>query len=338
MNKSEKSTYLTQVKKQHLIAHEALTHYPLKIKEIELKRYAANTTFKVTDSRNKHYQLRIHPKEWYTKVVILEEIKWLKHILKTTNIVVPKQPIRAKNDQYVIKCQSQSESSSRYSELFEWLPGKKRWRSINMQYAFDLGALIGELHKNGQSIKIKERYCWNAESLVGTSKAKYYNVDKLSDINKNQQSLISQARNAVYDQLKRYEKTYKNKSGLIHGDTQPNNILYHHGKIAIIDFDDFDDFDVGLYIYDLATALHAFHQLTKGNKSKKYEELEEALFEGYSKHMPLEKEDIQLVPFCMLGVRVVTLGWLERHKDNLRLRQYYGQAITEVIHHFKKLN
>lgn len=334
MNEPEKSTYLTQVKKQRLIALEALAYFPLKVKKIKLKRYAANATFKVTDSRNKNYQLRIHPKEWQTRTAILEEIKWLKYIRNTTDIIVPK-PIQAENGQYIIRCQYQSTSSNQYSELFEWLPGRKRWHSINAQYAFDLGELIGKLHKNGQSINIKNRNYWNVESLVGTTQARYYNVEKLSDINKSQQTLISQARKTVYDQLKHYEKTNKDKSGLIHGDTQPNNILYQHHKIAIIDF---DDCGIGLYIYELATALHAFHQLTKGNKSKKYEELKEGLFDGYSKYMPLERKDIQLVPFCLLGVRLVTLGWLERHKNNLRLRQYYGQAITELIHHFKSLS
>ncbi len=333
MMQFEKTAYLTQVKSIRLIAQKALEHYPIKVKNIELKRYAANATFKVTDSKNKEYQLRIHPKEWHTKAAILEEIKWLNHILKTTDIIAPR-PIHSINNQFVIQCQHPSTALTRYCELFEWLPGRKRWHSINKDYAMELGLLIGKLHKSGQSMDIKHRYFWNADSMAGTSKARYYNVEKLTDVNKSQQIIITKARRAVYDQLKNYEKIYKNKSGLIHGDVQPNNILYLHNNIEIIDF---DDCGVGLYVFELAGALHAFHQLTKTNKNKKYNELKEALFEGYSRMMSLKEEDIQLVPYCILAVRLMTIAWLEHNKDNLSLRQHYSPAIAGAIHYFKKL-
>lgn len=329
--KFENASYLTQVKRMHLIAQEALENYPIKVKKIELKRYAANATYKVTDFHNKNYQLRIHPKEWHTKAEILEELHWLKHLRKTTDIVSPR-PIPAKSGQYVIKC-GHSLQSIRLCELFEWLPGRKRWHSINKQYAQDLGELVGKLHKNGQSMRIKHRHFWNADSLVGTNKARYYNVEKLSYVNKNQQTIITKARREVYSELNHYEKIYKNKSGLIHGDVQPNNILYLHHNIEIIDF---DDCGIGLYIYELATALHAFYQLTNRNKNKSYKELEKALFDGYSKVMPLAEEDIQLVPYCILAVKLMTIGWLEHNKDNLNLRQHYSPAIEGAIQYFEQ--
>ena len=129
----EKTSYLAQVKRMHLLAQVALRQYPIKVKEIHLKRYAANTVYKIIDNKNKAYQLRIHPKEWHTKAAILEEIKWLHHILKTTDLLVPK-PIAAIDDQFVIQCHHPSVSTDRFCELFEWLPGRKRWRS-NHWYA-----------------------------------------------------------------------------------------------------------------------------------------------------------------------------------------------------------
>lgn len=331
MDNFDESSYLSQAKKLHVLAKAALTHYPIKIKKIELKRYAANATYKITDSRNKNYQLRIHPEKWHTKAAILEEISWLNHIIKTTDIIVPK-PISTKDGQFIIQCQRSP--ANRYCEMFEWLPGRKRWSSINKKYAFDLGLLIGKLHKSGQSFDVKNRYYWDVESLLGTKKARLFNIEKLSYTNKNQQTLITEARKLVYDWLKQYEKTFKNKTGLIHYDVQPNNILYHHNKISIIDF---DDCGVGLYAYELAGILNAFHHLTNGNKNKNYHELESALFEGYSNVMPLEKEDFQIMPYCILGVRLVTLGWLERHKDNLGLKKYCNDAIIGVMHYYKML-
>lgn len=333
MTQFEKNTYLAQVKGLRLLALEALEHYPIKVKKVELKRYAANTVYKITDNRNKHYQLRIHPKEWHTKAAILEEIRWLNHILNTTDILVPK-PILAKSEQFVIQCQHLSVPGTRYCELFDWLPGKKRWRSINKQYAQDLGSIIARLQKSGQLMTIKHRHNWDVDSLVGTSNARYFNVEKLSDVNQMQQTIITKARRAVYSRLKHYEETHRNKSGLIHNDLQPNNILYHNKHISVIDF---DDCGIGLYGYEIAGALHAFHQVTKGNIKKDYEELQGALYDGYSQFMPLAEEDIELMPYFILALRLVTLGWLERQKSNPSLRKYYNDAIINAINYFEKL-
>lgn len=334
MSESNKSTYLAQVRGLRLLAMEALEQYPIKVKKMELIGYAANTTYKVTDSRNKHYQLRIHPKKLVTKAAILEEIGWLNHILKTMDILVPK-PNRTKSDQFVIACQHPSVEETRYCELFDWLPGKRKWHSVSRQYALDLGTIIARLQKNGQSMRIKHRHFCDVESLVGTSKARYFNVEKLSDINKKQQSMITEVRRAVYSRLKHYEDTHKGKSGLIHGDLQPNNILYHNKNVAVIDF---DNCGIGLYGFELGTALHAFHQVSKSSKNKSYEELEEALYDGYSQFMSLTEEDIQLMPYYILALRLVTIGWLEREKGNPSLRRYYNIAISETIDYFKNID
>lgn len=333
MTQSKNGTYLAQVKGLRLLALEALEQYPIKVKKLELKRYAANTTYKVTDNRNKNYQLRILPKQWHTKAALSEEIGWINHISKTMDVVVPR-PIRTKNDQFVIACQHPSVIETRYCELFDWLPGKRKWRSINREYAQDLGAIIARLQKNGQSMTIKHRHYCDVDSLVSTSNARYFNVEKLSDINQKQQTMITEVRRAVYSRLKHYEDRHKDKSGLIHGDLQPNNVLYHNKKIAVIDF---DNCGIGLYGFELGTALHAFHQVTKSNKKKCYEELKEGLYDGYSRFMPLAEEDIQLMPYFILALRLVTIGWLEREKDNPSLRKYYNIAITDTIDYFKKI-
>ena len=222
----EKTTYLAKVRRLRILAEDSLRGWPLKIKRLEFIKLSANAIFKVTDSRNRKYQLRINPDNYHTKPALMEEITWLNHIIKSTDIIVPK-PIANNLDDYVTEGLHPSMPSKRLCVLFEWLPGKTRWHSINKDYAYTLGALIGQLQKNGKSIPIKHRRYWDADGLVGTNKAKFYNVEKLSSATPREQKVITEARRRSYRKLKDYEQTYLEKVGLIHGDMQPNNILIY---------------------------------------------------------------------------------------------------------------
>ena len=60
------------------------------MKTIDFIKHGANAIFKVTDTRQKKYLLRIDPTGYHIKSAILEEFKWLHHLLSTTDISVPK--------------------------------------------------------------------------------------------------------------------------------------------------------------------------------------------------------------------------------------------------------
>lgn len=329
----EQSSYLAQVGRLRELAIEVVKQYLIKVRSIDFIKYSANAIFRVTDTKNKKFALRIHPAGYHTKQAVLEEIKWLHHILKTTDLVVPK-PTCTVDGQYLIAGKHPTILLQRFCDMFEWLPGKTRWKSIDKKYAYHLGATIAQLQKNGQGIKIKHRYYWSAEGLVGTDEAKFYNVEKLSNVTENQQKIITKARRSVYHVLKHYEESHKNKIGLIHGDMQPNNFLVNKNKYAIIDF---DDCGVGLYGDDLAVALFAFEYLTEGQKNKSFDELKAALFGGYSNYMPLTQEDINLSPYFLLARKLVTIGWLELRRDNPKLSVYYREAVTRAIKYFESL-
>ncbi|WP_211248355.1 phosphotransferase enzyme family protein [Legionella lansingensis] len=310
-----------------------MKQYPLNVRNIDFIRYGANAIFRVTDTQNKRYVLRISPVGYHTKQAFLEEIKWLHHILKTTDLLVPK-PVLTTHDQYLIEYAHPAISTIRLCHMFEWIPGKIRWKSIDKQYAYHLGSIIAQLQKSGQDIAIKHRHYWNTDGLVGTDRAKFYNVEKLTAVSKKEQDIITKARRTVYQTLKHYEESYKDKTGLIHSDMQPNNFLTYKNKYAVIDF---DDCGVGLYGDDLAVALFAFEYLTEGEKSKNFLELKEALFTGYSTYMPLSQEDIDLSPYFLLARKLVTISWLELRRSNPKLRPYYRQAIARAITFFEGL-
>ena len=334
MNKSfEKVSYLTQVKRLRELANEVVKLYPFKVKTMEFIKYSANAIFKITDTQNKQYVLRINPTGHHTELAILEEITWIHHIINTTNLSVP-LPVKTMDEQYVIEAKHPLIDSSRFCIVFEWLPGKKRWKSINEQYAYNLGSVIAKLQKSGQRLEMKHRHNWLADSLVGTDKARFYNIEQLSEVSVEDQKMITAARRVVYDKLKHYEITHKEKIGIIHSDMQPNNILIYKGQYATIDF---DESGVGFYGYDLAGALCAFEHVTEADKSKDFMKLREALCKGYSEFMPLPEDDRKLIPYFMLASKLMTIAWLEARKDNSSLRYYFPVAIKRAIHFFQNM-
>lgn len=324
-------SYLTQVRKLRDLANKIIDHYPITVSKIKFIHYGTNATFKVIDKQHKSYLLRILPDNFHLKKALLEEIKWLNYIIKTTDILVP---------HLVKSCIGESwiegifgEHQIRYCILFEWINGKRLWKGIEKNYAFHLGKLMGQLQKNGKNLTLEHRLYWDVESLVGIQHPKHWNVEKLSDITVKQQDIIARAREFVYKKLKDYETNFPDKSGLIHGDLNPNNIIVQNKRYAVIDF---DDCGIGLYGYDIANALHAFQNLIKGSPEKNYRALEESLFNGYTETMPLSQVDIDTMPYFLLAQRLSGVGALELRKNNTRMRSYFLTAVNNVIETFQK--
>lgn len=323
----EKNSYLAQVNQMRLLAMKALTKYPINFKNITLIKHSANTNFKIEDDKNNRYLLRIHAAHFHSLDAIGEEIMWLTHIRNTGNIVVP-EAVGTIDGDYIVKIDHPKVCQPRFCVIFKWISGKNRWKSINKSYAENLGSLIARLQVNGQAVRIQHRNYWSVDGLVGTDKSRFFNIDKLSDVSKQQQHEISLARKNAYQVLKAYEKSNKDKLGLMHCDMQPDNILYDKGRYSVIDF---DECGIGLYGHDLANALCAFEYLVEMDRSKSYLELQDALFNGYSKYMPLTQEDILLSPYFLLARKLASVGWIELRKTNPKLKPYFHGAVKRAI-------
>ena len=328
----DQTSYLTQVRRLREIAIEAVKQYPIKVKAVEFIKYGDNAIFKITDARNKKYLLRIHPANYHTKEAILEEFNWLIHILKTTDISVPK-PLVSKEGHFLVEHKHPELAAHRYCALFEWIEGRFLWKGINKQYAYKVGALTAQLHATGKKVQFKHRHYWDLEGLVGTTKARYANVEQMTDISKKQQELITAARRCVYQKLKSYQKSHPEQIGIIHDDLNPNNIIINKNHMGVIDF---DDCGIGFLPYDLTAPLFAFEYLTEGDKKKDYQILEEALYLGYSDHAEISQKDIDMGPYFMLARKLTSAASLELRKNNPKLRAWFHQAIQRTITYYKK--
>jgi Ser/Thr protein kinase RdoA (MazF antagonist) len=314
-----------------MLATDVVKKFSIKVKTINFIRNNANAIFRVTDTQDKKYCLRIHPADYNTKDAILEELKWLNIIRETTDIPVAK-PIYTNEGKYIAEQVHTGISGIRYCDMLEWLDGKFLWKGINKEYAYNLGLLMARLQSHGKKAPIKQR-CdyWDADALVGTEKARCKNVECLSGISRDQQKIIASARRCAYEKLKEYQTAHPEKSGLIHGDLNPNNVIIKNNQYGAIDF---DDCGIGLYGVDLATPLIAFEHLAE-DEGKNFNELKEALFLGYSEFMPLTQIDIDISPYFMLALKLYSVGWLELKKDNPRLRPWFLKCVERTIYFFE---
>lgn len=328
-----KVSYLAQVRRLRSLAEETLKHYPFTYSSLEFIKYSANAIFKVTDRQDKQYVLRINPPGHHQIEAIQEEISWINQILSTTNLIVP-TPIKSLSGQYFTEISHRLIPNNRFCLVFEWLPGTKNWHSINTIYAKKLGQLIAKLHLSGKGISINHRNYWLTDGLIGTKNAKFHNIEKLSDVSMQEQQDITSARRMLYPILNELETKHPDKTGLIHTDTQPNNIVVHKGQFSIIDF---DDCGLGFYYDDLAVALNAFEHVAESNHNKSFQLLKDALVEGYSEHIPLSQEDAKLLPYFMLARKLVTIAWLEARKSNPSIGYYYPIAVNRAIVFYKHI-
>ncbi len=331
MRPFEQASYLTQVRRFREMAIAVVNQYPIKVRSIEFIKYSANAIFKITDYRGKKYMLRISPANFHTKEAMLEEFEWLNSILNSTEISVPK-PIYNHAGQYIIEHHHPGMSEIRYCALFEWVEGRHLWNAINEKYAYHVGALTAQLEKSGQNIKCKHRLYWDAEGLVGTMQPRYANLEQLTGLPHEQNEVIKIARRCAYAKLKEYEHKHPEKLGLIHEDLNPNNIIILRGRYNVIDF---DDCGVGFYGYGLAEPLCAFEHLAEGEQKKDFSALKAALYRGYGDHIPLSRDDIEMIPYFLLVRKLNTISALSLRKHNPKMRPWFLKTVERVVSFFK---
>jgi Ser/Thr protein kinase RdoA (MazF antagonist) len=94
---------------------------------------------------------------------------------------------------------------------------------------------------------------------------------------------------------------------------------------------------MGLYGVDLGTALCAFEHVAEGNKRKSFQSLQDSLLQGYVEHMPLTQQDINLLPYFMLSIKLMTIAWLEIRRDNPQISKYHKIAVKRAINFFRSI-
>lgn len=311
----------------------ALRQFPIKVKSLDFIQHGENTTYKVSDTKNNRYLLRIHRMGYHSKDGIIEELKWLERLSKTTEIVSP-IPLKTIHNSYIATDNLEIGNEQRNVTLLKWVEGRQIQKSISNVHVKEIGKLTAELHSNTKNKKVIHRNYWSSEGLAGP-KPFMGPMDSIAGLNSKQQQVLNEARIIVFDRLSKYEKRYPQKMGLIHADLHFGNFFLKNNKISPIDF---DDCGYGFHMYDLAVTITSLHNgiAKKIITKNEFSYFKDVLIDSYNLFHPLSGDDLKIIDDLKLARRFLGTQWLNLRADNPRLKKRSGPYARETIKILKK--
>jgi Ser/Thr protein kinase RdoA (MazF antagonist) len=321
------ASYAEQVRRLRALAKEALKHYSLKPRSIMLLNHGENTTFKITDTRGKRYNLRVHRLGYHSKAGIREELKWMRTLQGIPGVQVP-VPVLTRNGQAIVTLSSgdpETLDGPRQCDLLAWVGGSFKSSGFKQAHFFALGKAIATIHRKSSRVRTTRKY-WHADGLLGP-RPKFGSIRSLKGISSQERALLERGRKALLARLKRYERQFPERLGMIHADLHFGNILWQKSGFGIIDFDDSGH---GFRMYDLAVTCWAITQ-RKIFARKDKKPLIAALLEGYSSTLPMDAEDREILRTLILTRELVMLGWLHSRSDNPKLVPYVKVSLKRNL-------
>jgi Ser/Thr protein kinase RdoA (MazF antagonist) len=328
MNKDfDDCSYLSQVRKLRVLAHEVIKLYPLKAYHLEFVNHGENATFKVI-TKKKNYLLRIHCRSHRTKSAMLEELKWLKSLSSRTDLKVQK-PLASKTKQFLVNVECSSMGHARLCDILEWQEGHIKSKKSPAIF-YKVGLLIGSLQVN--AIRTRHRQYWDTEGLVG-KQATLGAVGELKEEFPKYSRRLEAARQILYKKLKNYERNNPSKMGLIHADLHFGNMIWREGEVKPIDFDDCGH---GLRLYDLAVTLAQCGRYFKEVGKVEARSSKRALLMGYESFIELSEADLSILPYLVATRELAMLGWLYGRRDNPELFDHLKKNLAKGIRNIEK--
>ncbi|MCB1057469.1 MAG: amino acid adenylation domain-containing protein [Acidobacteria bacterium] len=256
----------------------------------------------------------------YGEAEVVSEIAWLRH-LESVGVSVPR-PVAATDGRETVPW---SASPERMAALFTWLPGKALEGAAGAADYRRLGELLARLHSAGESFAEPpgfRRPRYDLDRLLGSGDplATELSAGLLTAA---EAEVVRRAAAEVRRELAPEEDAADRGGapgwGLVHGDLQVTNYLFHQGRVAALDFADFGH---GWWLYDLACSLLPVA------RSASFEEMRDALLRGYRAVRPLPGAEERL-PLFLRARAIFVLRWTLRHRHRPSVR---GVALDIIAH------
>lgn len=330
MKQFSDASYLGQVRRLRQLAEAAVLRYDIKSPAITFINHGENATFRVDGKGSKSFLLRVHRENYHTKEAIHEELGWLRRIRSIEGMFAPK-PVKSKSGNYLETVSSPGIPDSRFCDLLEWVDGRFIYKSATPRHLFLLGQLIAKLHRSTKNVKVKHRHYWDANGLVGSS-PKFGTIDKISGLDKAKQSVITEGRKEVLAYLRKFEKRFPDRLGLIHADLHFGNFLINKGELGAIDF---DDCGFGFHAYDLAVPLTHIAYLCKDPQKEKFLRYVDEIQNGYASQGSWDHHDEKALPYFYTARKLTMVGWADSRSNNPRLKKRLLSRAKELSQYLK---
>ncbi|WP_438431425.1 phosphotransferase enzyme family protein [Gorillibacterium sp. sgz500922] len=308
------------------IASNALANYPLDRPAIDYIGQSGTTIFKVVDSEDRRYSLRLHlsksetlDEAWTDAERIRSELDWLRALSRDTDLTVP-TPVANHRGKFV------TDVNGTVCTLVRWVEGETKPFLSTVQDVESLGETMGKLHRYASSWKAPDAFTRPSYDAARIERS----LQRLGEqpyagwLDPNTADLLERAGQRAIRMMNAMEQTPRTW-GMIHADLIPGNFVFHGEEARLIDF---GACGFGYYLFDLAWTFSYLHPAFR-----------EPLLAAYSNHFPLPDAYLERLEGLFVAAQLDTIGfwlglpdaqeWLPAHIGKLTAREFGSYVRNE---------
>lgn len=296
-------------------ALQALESFPVDIEDIGLIAHSENVTFRVSvHGSDTDYVLRLHRPGYNTLEELDSERLWTRKLCEA-GISVPAS-LRTRHGKHFVLTDIPAAGEQRYAGMTNWMEGtplnEYLESTTDREERQGIFRRIGEIAATAHNQTVDwtappgfTRRTLDIDGLLGEAPhwGRFWEHTALSAADRR---LLRRARDKLRAALGTYGRNAEN-FGLIHADLHAENIVYRHGKLSLIDF---DDSAYGWHMYDIASALFEEQHVAD------FDALRAALLDGYRSVRPLASRDIDILRTFMLIRGMAIVGWFHERPEH----------------------
>ena len=290
---------------------------------ISLINHSENLTYRIDDPSGQKTALRVHRVGYQSRENILSEISWMNDLQQEANIQTPQAS--PGTDGELIQTVRMPGMVDRRCVRFQWIDGQTpeetgQYDQLSEPFV-QLGEITARLHQHARHWQRPDhfdRQCWDEEGTIGKNPIWGRFVDG-PGLNSGDRRLLNRCADLVRERLRHFGRS-EDRFGLIHADMRLANLMFHHGNIRVIDFDDCGS---GWFLYDLGTAFSFIEDRPE------VPELVHAWVRGYREVLPLSAEEEEEIPTFIMLRRLTLLGWSASRGQTGGLAQELGEPFSK---------
>ena len=299
------------------LAEEAIKHWDVEVKSINLHLQSENTVFKVEGLDGNTYALRVHRKGYHDLEELNSEHVWTSS-LSNAGLLVPEAVVTRSGEAYT-SVSFLNSSEYRYVGLVKWIEGTilndlildLEEKDVSDVYE-SLGKVVAKFHKATiawEKPKDFKRHSFDTDGFLGSKPfwGRFWEAQNATTREREKLSLI---RNNITESLSKLPKDI-NSFGMIHADLHSQNVLIQGKSLSVIDF---DDSGFGWYGFDLAVAI--WDRLDFTATGCHFDIAYKSLIKGYLEERPNAKDIIENIPAFLLMRTLMIIRWIEDRPES----------------------
>ena len=299
------------------LAEEAIKHWDVEVKSINLHLQSENTVFKVEGLDGNTYALRIHRKGYHDLDELNSEHVWTSS-LSNAGLLVPEAVVTRSRGAYTSVSFLNSDEY-RYVGLVKWIEGTilndlildLEEKDVSDLYK-SLGKVVAKFHKATIAWAVPKdfkRHSFDTDGFLGSKPfwGRFWEAQNTTTSEREKLTLI---RNNITETLSKLPKDI-NSFGMIHADLHSQNVLIQGENLSVIDF---DDSGFGWYGFDLAVAI--WDRLDFTATGCHFDIAYKSLTKGYLEERPKAIDIIEIIPVFLLMRTLMIIRWIEDRPES----------------------